>query len=80
MLAIEQQLIRKLPSIFSLDFIYNLSDEATLRLAGESPEMTKERAQMLEKLEVLTDGLAQLAQLSKGPLLSVRHRKLSLNM
>lgn len=63
-LAIEQCLIQKLPSIFSSDVICDLTDEQVGMLAGESADMSIERSHMTEKRKLLQEGLTQLGKLS----------------
>ncbi|CAH0046486.1 unnamed protein product [Clonostachys solani] len=63
-LAIEQCLVQKLPSIFSSDFICDLTDEQVGRLAGESADLSIERSRMTEKRKLLQEGLAQLGSLN----------------
>ncbi|EMR64199.1 putative interferon-induced gtp-binding protein mx protein [Eutypa lata UCREL1] len=64
-LAIERCLIQKLPELLAAEVIYELSDEETQRIAGESDESAAERSQALEKLSALESALTELKHLKK---------------
>ena len=57
--------MQKLPTIFSLDVVCDLSDSEIQRIAGEGPDMILERKRVTQKLGVLEDGLAQLTNLDQ---------------
>ena len=57
--------MKELPSIFSTEMVYDLSEEAVLRLAGESEQTAAERNRYTEKLEVLEAALHDLKRLDK---------------
>ena len=64
-LAIEQCLVKKLPSLFSPDVVFELGDEETCRLAAESDDTSAERSRYAEKLRILEAGLLDLKRLEK---------------
>lgn len=64
-LAIEQCLLQKLPSLFSPDVVLEMKDEDVSRLAAESEETSAERSRYEEKLIVLESGLSDLQRLDK---------------
>lgn len=65
--AVESCLLKKLPSLLSLDVVCDLSEADVQRFAGESPSVIAERKRLTQKLGVLEDGLALLTQLGRGP-------------
>ncbi len=69
-LAIEQSLIRKLPSLFPPDKAQGLEDSDIQSLAEESEEAVSDRARLRRKLEVLETGLRDLKRLDKHHALS----------
>lgn len=64
-LAVEHSLIKKLPSVFSPDVVFELDDQEIHRIVAESDETSAERSRCVEKLEVLEDGLRNLKRLDK---------------
>lgn len=64
-LAIEQCLVKKLPSLFSPDVVFGMDDEAIHRLVAESEEAGAERSRNAEKLGILEAGLRDLRRLDK---------------
>ncbi|KAI2467191.1 P-loop containing nucleoside triphosphate hydrolase protein [Annulohypoxylon bovei var. microspora] len=64
-LAIENCLIRDLPSIFTTEKVNQMEDDELERLASESPEMILERAELREELDALKKGL-QICNSFKG--------------
>ncbi len=69
-LAIEQCLVRRLPSLFSPEKVYCLSDADVRRIAAESDEAVAERARLEEKLGTLEAGLRDLRRLDKHRVLA----------
>ena len=65
-LAIEQCLIDKLSSIFSLNIICDMADKDINELAGESEETVVLRKILTDNLGVLQEGLNTLGRVSKG--------------
>lgn len=63
-LALEQCLIAKLPSLFSPEDVYGYDDDQVNAMATELPNAAKERAQVNEKKEILETGLRELARFS----------------
>lgn len=70
MLAIESCLLSKLEGLLSLDIICDLDDYMVRHIAGESDEVTMERARAAEKLHVLEAGAAELKALQRKPMSS----------
>ena len=64
-LAIEQRLVQKLPSLFTPENVFNLAPEEIARLAAETGEAAAERGRCEEKLDVLTAALLDLKRLDK---------------
>lgn len=63
-LAVECRLISRLPFIFQSDAVFELDDDETLRLAGESEYSASERRRIKEKLAVLEGSKAELRRLN----------------
>ncbi|KAL1953240.1 hypothetical protein VTO42DRAFT_3355 [Malbranchea cinnamomea] len=63
-LAVEQCLIKPLPSLFTPEIVFNLKDDVVRRIAGESEESIIERERLTDRLRVLETGLQQLSRLS----------------
>jgi hypothetical protein len=59
-LAIEAELLHKLPKLFTVDKRYELSDEQIKKMAAETYEARVERAEVTDKLKVLQTGMATL--------------------
>lgn len=64
-LVLEQCLLQKLPSLFTSDMIYDISDEDIALLAGETSEAVAERVRLREKKTTLESGLQELRRLDK---------------
>ncbi|OBR03058.1 Dynamin family protein [Colletotrichum higginsianum IMI 349063] len=64
-LAIETCLIQFLPDLFTPNIVYEMTDDQVKHLAAESQELIEERAQCLERQEVLEVGLQTLRLLSR---------------
>ncbi|KAI1476076.1 P-loop containing nucleoside triphosphate hydrolase protein [Daldinia eschscholtzii] len=64
-LAIEACLISKLPSLFTPEVVFDLSDDTVGRIAAESWETADERKFLTEKMSVLSSGMTELQRLSK---------------
>ncbi|KAI8963162.1 P-loop containing nucleoside triphosphate hydrolase protein [Daldinia sp. FL1419] len=58
--AIETCLIQCLPSVFSPDVVWDLSDEEVEKLGSEDDETVRERAELAKKLTILETGLKDL--------------------
>lgn len=56
-LAVEQCLIRRLPSLFKLDVIYDIADNILISLAAKSESTAAERTLCIEKLHAREKGL-----------------------
>ena len=76
-LAVEECLIQKLPSLLSSDVICGLTDAEIQRLAGESTESAAERKRATEKLTVLENGMVELKRLKKYYPSILRHQVIS---
>ncbi len=64
-LAIETCLVGKLPALLSPDVICDLNDADIQRIAAESPDCTRERKRLTEKLRILESALVELRRLRK---------------
>ncbi|ORY57502.1 P-loop containing nucleoside triphosphate hydrolase protein [Pseudomassariella vexata] len=64
-LAVEACLVAKIPSLFTPDIVFGLSDEDVQRIATENEDIVFERTTLTEKLEVLTDSLRDLKLFSR---------------
>jgi hypothetical protein len=58
-LAVENCLIRKIPSVFDPALVLKMDDERLSLLAGETERTQNEREYLTEDLEILTRGLAE---------------------
>lgn len=56
-LAIENVLIKDLPSIFTTERVNQMEDEELQRLASESPEVQADREELQKELDDLKKGL-----------------------
>ncbi|KAH8903562.1 hypothetical protein BR93DRAFT_190369 [Coniochaeta sp. PMI_546] len=56
-LAVENCLISKLPSMLTLSMVHDMDDEMLIKLAAESPEIAQERLELERDISVLTEGL-----------------------
>lgn len=56
-LAVENCLIRYLPSIFTSERVNQMEDEELEQLASESPEIKIEREELKQEYEALMEGL-----------------------
>ncbi len=68
-LAVEQCLVGRLPSLFTPEMVQKLSEEDVSGLASETEHTTAQRSQCLEKLAVLEEGLRDLKSLDKHRLI-----------
>lgn len=64
-LVVEACLIRKLPTIFNAETVYDLQDANIQDLAGESKAVVEERARVMQKLQLLQNSLHDLKRLDK---------------
>ncbi|KAI0125683.1 P-loop containing nucleoside triphosphate hydrolase protein [Xylariales sp. AK1849] len=64
-LAIEACLVGKLPALLTPERVFGLSDDEVQTIAAESGETTIERDALMEKFNVLSDGLSELRRLSR---------------
>ncbi len=64
-LAVEYRLVSKLPTLFTTETVFNLTDEAVARIAAESWETANERTFLTEKMGILQSGMLELRRLSK---------------
>ncbi|WQF77026.1 Putative dynamin stalk domain, GTPase effector domain-containing protein [Colletotrichum destructivum] len=64
-LAIENCLIRPLPDLFTSNVVFDMAEDQVRQLAAESQQLIDERAQCLERQEVLEIGLQTLRPLSR---------------
>ncbi|GAO15862.1 uncharacterized protein UV8b_07746 [Ustilaginoidea virens] len=62
-LAVEQCLVSKLPSLLQSDVVLDLEEEEIARLVSESQDTSLQRARCLEKLDVLQKGKEELRRL-----------------
>ena len=63
-LAIENCVMKQLPTILSPNAIFDLSETTVTKLAGESDESTAKRGNLQNKLNTLQKGLHKLAELN----------------
>ncbi|CAK7266190.1 hypothetical protein SEPCBS57363_001970 [Sporothrix epigloea] len=66
-LVVEQCLVSKLPSLFTPDTIYSISDEEIAKLAGEDEHATAERSRLMEKRRCLQVCETDLRLLDRRP-------------
>ncbi|OTA99725.1 hypothetical protein M426DRAFT_268936 [Hypoxylon sp. CI-4A] len=64
-LVIEACLISKLPTLFTPEVVFELSDDTVSSIAAESWEMADERKFLTDKMEILNSGMIGLQRLSK---------------
>lgn len=64
-LAIEQCLVSKLPSLFGPEMVDSLEVSDVARMAAESEESASERRRYKDKLAILEDGLRELMLLDR---------------
>ncbi|KAI1377916.1 P-loop containing nucleoside triphosphate hydrolase protein [Hypoxylon crocopeplum] len=64
-LAIEASLISKLPSLFTPEIVFDLSEDVVSRIAAESWETADERKFLTDKMEILSSGMTELQRLRK---------------
>lgn len=62
-LAVEQCLVSKLPTLFQSDIVFDLEDREIARLAADSDDAKLERSRLSEKLSVLEEGKTRLLRL-----------------
>ena len=74
-LAVEQCILQALPSIFSVESIYEMSDEEVTSLAGEDDNAAAQRKSLSEKLSVLQEGHGQLTRLQRVTPMVLKRRK-----
>ncbi|KAI0009631.1 P-loop containing nucleoside triphosphate hydrolase protein [Xylariaceae sp. FL0662B] len=65
-IAIEACLISKLPDLFTPQIVFEFTDDTVKNVAAESWEKADERKFLLDKMETLTSGLAELQRLRKS--------------
>lgn len=65
-LAIEQSLIKHLPSLLSSDTAHEMDEEAVHSLVSESPAVAEARRRYSEKLDVLEAGMYELRKLTRA--------------
>lgn len=65
MLAIEQELMEKLPLLFTSEMVYDLSEAEIQQLAAENGETTAARENCNEQLTVLQEAHSELKRLDK---------------
>ena len=64
-LAVENCIIRELPTLFEPQMVYDLTNDDVLRLATESEQTRVEREQCAEKVSALEAALSDLRRLDK---------------
>lgn len=64
-LAVENCLVQKLPSLFTPQRVYDLIDDDISRLATESEQTRSERARYTEEVSALETALSDLRRLDK---------------
>ncbi|KAB5578147.1 P-loop containing nucleoside triphosphate hydrolase protein [Coniochaeta sp. 2T2.1] len=64
-LAIESCIVKKLPSLFNPEKVFDMDDEEISHLAGENKSTAAERVRCAEKRDILVTGLQELRRLDR---------------
>jgi hypothetical protein len=66
-LAVEECLIQRLPTLFTPETVFNLDEDVIQRIAAESEESAAERERSTRRLRILETGLRDLSRLNNHP-------------